>query len=122
MIRIFCISVIAFLFLILSSVTAFGLRCGTHLISTGDTKSEVRDRCGEPTNIEVWQEVRIKRDFYRPIQPDLEEHERYREPFLVKEYVTVEEWVYNFGPSRFIYFLRFENGKLKKITTGDYGY
>jgi len=36
--------------------------------------------------------------------------------------VTVEEWEYNLGPGRFIRYLTFENGRLIKITTGDYGY
>ena len=34
----------------------------------------------------------------------------------------VEEWEYNFGTNRFLYYLRFENGKLMRITVGDYGY
>jgi hypothetical protein len=43
------------------------------------------------------------------------------QPFA-KELVTVEEWEYNLGPTKFIRYLRFENGRLIRITDGDYGY
>jgi len=43
------------------------------------------------------------------------------QPF-VKELVTVEEWEYNLGPTRFIRYLQFENGRLIRIIDGDYGY
>ncbi len=115
------IIMLTLLSVILSDVTVYALRCGLELVSVGDRKSEVIKKCGEPTYVEVWDEVRIKRDFYSPTLPDSED-EPYREPFLVKEYVTIEEWEYNFGPNRFVYYLRFERGKLKKITSGDYGY
>jgi len=41
---------------------------------------------------------------------------------LAKELITIEEWEYNFGATQFIRYLRFENGRLREITTGDYGY
>jgi hypothetical protein len=41
---------------------------------------------------------------------------------FVEELVTVEEWEYNFGSTRFIRYLQFENGRLTRITEGDYGY
>jgi hypothetical protein len=37
-------------------------------------------------------------------------------------HVTIEEWIYNFGPTQFMRILRFENNKLIEIETGDYGY
>ncbi|MGD8614030.1 MAG: DUF2845 domain-containing protein [Desulfobacterales bacterium] len=30
-------------------------------------------------------------------------------------------WIYNFGPTRFIYYLTFVNGRLSRIQTGEYG-
>ena len=30
-------------------------------------------------------------------------------------------WIYNFGPTRFIYYLTFVNGQLTRIQTGEYG-
>jgi hypothetical protein len=31
-------------------------------------------------------------------------------------------WIYNFGPTRFIYYLTFVNGRLTRIQTGEYGH
>lgn len=30
-------------------------------------------------------------------------------------------WIYNFGPTKFIYYLTFVNGRLTRIQTGEYG-
>ena len=35
---------------------------------------------------------------------------------------TVEEWTYNFGPSRFVRIVTLKNGKVADIRVGDYGY
>jgi hypothetical protein len=39
-----------------------------------------------------------------------------------KEKVKIEEWTYNPGPTDFIRYLRFENGILTNISTGDKGF
>ncbi|MCL5022712.1 MAG: DUF2845 domain-containing protein [Nitrospirae bacterium] len=83
--------------------------------------SKVRKKCGEPTNVETWEEEHIKRDFYQNI-PVQSLEELSQEPLLVKEHIVIEEAEYNFGPTRFIYYLRFENSKLSRITIGNYGY
>jgi hypothetical protein len=36
--------------------------------------------------------------------------------------VTVEEWVYNDGPARFMRILTLENGKVVSIRKGNYGF
>jgi hypothetical protein len=100
---------------------ASSLICGRFVISPGDRQSEVARKCGEPTDVETWEEERIKRDYYKNIPAETQE-ELSQEPLLLKEYIKVEEWTYNFGPTRFIYYLRFENGRLKRIASGDYGY
>ena len=112
---------VIFVLLALAGGQAFGFRCGTKLISEGDLKARVIAECGEPANIEVWEEVRVGRDFYRSLFPE-RERDRYREPLLIKQYVTVEEWTYNRGPYRFMRHLLFENGRLREITTGQYGF
>lgn len=98
-----------------------GFRCGVRLVSIGESTAKVLQKCGQPSNVETWVEERIKRDFYRQIPAESYE-EFYREPFLVKEIIRIEEWEYNLGPTQFIRYLRFENGRLVRITTGDYGY
>lgn len=94
-------------------------RCGANIISIGARKSEVLRKCGEPANTEIWEAVRYKSSAgSRPVLPD----EDLSRPFLIKELVTIEEWEYNLGPGQFIRYLRFENGRLIRISTGDYGY
>jgi hypothetical protein len=111
--------VIFFLFTAPSNGRTADFRCGTSIISVGARKSEVLRKCGEPANTEIWEAVRYKGTLgSRPVLPD----EDLPRSFLVKELVTIEEWEYNLGPGQFIRYLRFENGRLIRITTGDYGY
>ena len=96
-------------------------RCGPEIISIGDRRQEVLRKCGEPTSVDVWDEVRIKRDFGSRFFAPRQDYPG-RIPLLVEELVQVEEWEYNLGPGKFIRYLRFENGWLTRITLGDYGY
>lgn len=96
-------------------------RCGTQLVSIGDSKYEVLRRCGEPTWVEVREEERVSRDTYNPYLFDGETR-RYRAPLLTKEKVIIEEWTYNLGSNHFIRYLTFENGRLVSIESGGYGY
>ena len=99
-------------------------RCGTHLVSIGDTRDEVTHHCGKPTSIDSWEEERVLRDFrtYRENDPRTERDEWNREPFLVKTQVKIELWTFNLGFNRLVRYLKFENGILKEITTGGKGY
>lgn len=103
---------------------AFAFRCGTQLVDEGDTKYEVLHKCGEPNHIESWEEERIQRDFgvRREYDSRAGRYNWYRAPFLVKEKVRIEEWTYNPGPTEFIRYLRFENGILTNVSTGDKGF
>lgn len=119
----------SFLLILISHVQSFAFRCGKWIISRGDTAYEVIAKCGEPSFVEAWEEERIARDYYDPylFENDYEDrygndYRRYRESLFVKENIIIEKWTYNFGPLRFIRYLRFENGKLMQITTGDYGF
>jgi hypothetical protein len=116
-----------YLFVSISSrVSANGIFCDGKLISIGDTKYEVSAKCGDPDFKDIRFEKRIKRDFFRDLfqlaKPNQYEREVYREPLFVEEEVMIEEWTYNLGPTRFIRYLTFENGKLVNISTGDYGF
>jgi len=110
-----------FLFFTVGDLMASDLRCGSKFISTGDYKYDVLRKCGDPVHVETWEEVRIRSGLILsfPLTPDQEAF--LRSP-LSKELVTIEEWEYNFGQNQFIRYLRFENGRLRKITEGDYGY
>jgi hypothetical protein len=117
------VSVLFFLGTIIASSPAHGFRCNGRIVTEGDYSYDVLSRCGEPDHVEAWEEERISRDFYRPLEPHRRrDNELYREPFLVKEHVLIEVWTYNLGRQRLTRYLRFENGRLVEITTGDYGY
>jgi len=107
------------LLLVASSISASDFRCGSDIISLGDRKFDVLRKCGNPDNVEVREEVRIKRDLGTHLFLPGEEPPGF---LFAKVLVTVEEWEYNLGQGRFIRYLTFENSRLIKITTGDYGY
>ena len=109
-----------------------GIRCGTEVVTEGDTSVEVLSTCGEPQYVDSWFEERIKRDFYpyssySPPYSSSFNSDRYsnrnayRQPFLVKESVVIERWTYSFGSNRFIHYLFFENGVLTQISQGPRG-
>ena len=64
--------------------------------------SEVRKKCGPPTEASQRQE---------------------RKGWgYVLETVEIEEWTYNLGSTSFMVYLTFENGRLTRIESGEYGY
>ena len=107
---------------------ATSLRCGTRLISEGDTSHRVLKECGQPTNIEEWEEERYHYYDSPPRYSDRYDrgfdryYDNYGPAYRVKIHVRIEEWIYNHGPHRFMDLIRFENGKVRKIFSGDYGY
>jgi hypothetical protein len=78
-------------------------RCRTDVIMLGDSNYKVLARCGPP----------IAKDSigtnYSPIQPP-------------GEFRDLEQWVYNLGPTNFIYTLKFQGGALVEIYRGDRGF
>ena len=90
------------------------LRCGTHLVSEGDTRSEVIAKCGQPAEIDQRTAI-LRRPLVwiggRPVTVG---------ESLIE--VPVEVWVYNFGPNKLMRRLRFEDGLLVDIDTLGYGY
>lgn len=84
----------------LYSQSALALRCDRALVVEGDVKFEVLRRCGEPYFVDAW---------------EIPYYEGYGTLFM-------EEWSYNFGPTRLIRILRFRNGRLVAILTGEYGF
>ena len=91
--------------------TASALQCSGRVVSIGNSKWEVKETCGEPTNIEDTSDV-IFQPFYDEI----------RHTYVhVPVYVAKSIWTYNFGPTALIYILTFQEDKLRKIETGGYG-
>ncbi|UCF90622.1 MAG: DUF2845 domain-containing protein [Desulfobacterales bacterium] len=135
MTRIGYLAVMISLFVLLIDFPAYGLRCGVKLISVGDPGSKVLAECGEPTQVQIWQEERTRRYYYNPRfghRPNRYSHrtrrpgdhyeDTYEGPYRVKILVTVEEWLYNHGPGRFMDYVIIENGIVTDIFSGDYGY
>jgi hypothetical protein len=102
--------------------SAQAMRCGSRLISEGDPREKVLNECGPPSDVEAWDEEAYKY-FDRPPPPRLyKEFERYGSAYRVRAYIRIEVWTYNHGPSRFIDFVRLENGIVRRIYSGGYGY
>jgi hypothetical protein len=102
--------------------SAQAMRCGSRLISEGDPREKVLNECGPPSDVEAWDEESYNY-FDRPPPPRLyKEFERYGNAYRVRAYIRIEVWTYNHGPSRFIDFVRLENGIVRRIYSGGYGY
>ena len=113
----------------LTSVHAASLRCGVRLITEGDFKAQVLAECGEPDHVEVWEEERVYRFHRHPGYYGIYENydysnrsDRHGKPYRIRQLVVVERWTYNHGPGRFMDHLRLENGIVRHITSGDYGF
>jgi hypothetical protein len=106
----------------LSRGPAFAFRCGTKVVSIGDTQSEVINKCGEPDDIQVWEVERARKRHFKSL-PSPDTTGRLSEnSYSRKVHVVVEEWLYNRGRQEFLRLLRFENGKLTKIEIGNRGF
>jgi hypothetical protein len=102
--------------------SAEAIRCGSRLISEGDPKEKLVNECGPPTYVEIWEEERYYLYDAPPSSRRHREFERYGNAYRVKAIVRVELWSYNYGPSRFMDYVRIENGYVSRIYSGGYGY
>ena len=93
--------------LVATSAGADTLRCGSSLISKGDYKYELVAGCGEPSYTETYTLERSVGTL------------RHKDGTVrrLKAEVRVDEWTYNFGPSKFVYLVRLENGRIVSIKT-----
>ena len=85
----------------------------------GDLMSDVVANCGEPSEVRVGEVKQIGQYF---VPSHVRDGWLLQGPFIGEVPLDVEEWVYNFGPGRFIRILRFENGILRAINRGGYGW
>lgn len=100
--------------LLFLSQSALGLRCGSSLVEIGDRKYEVLKLCGQPLFIEKWTDQTVLFSVGKKESGDVN----------ISHISTahIEEWTYNFGSTSFIRFLRFVDGKLRKIELGPKGF
>jgi hypothetical protein len=102
--------------------SAQAMRCGSRLISEGDPRDKLLSECGPPTDVEAWDEEAYKYFDRPPPSNRYKEFERYGNAYRVRAVIHVEIWTYNYGPSRLIDYVRLENGIVRRIYSGGYGY
>jgi hypothetical protein len=90
------------------------IRCGSRLASTGDSKYQVLRLCGEPDAVSVVGSMPQPRVWFSGRQY------YYLDPPY--QYVPIEVWTYNFGPTKLLRMLRFEGDELVDIRVEGYGY
>jgi len=88
------IGLISLVILFFCGTDGFAFRCGTGLVTCGDTKVQVSETCGNPTSREM---ICPKKTHACPS--------------------ILEIWYYNCGVNDYIYALTFEDGKLIKEAT-----
>jgi hypothetical protein len=100
--------------LLASSPSFAAFRCGSKLVSEGDTRSEVAAKCGEPDD--VINQSSVSR---RPVI-----WSRGRPYYIGEDFIEipVENWIYNLGPNKLMRKLRFEGGVLTEIETLGHGH
>ena len=94
---------------------ADSMRCGSQLVSSGDSRSEVRAKCGEPSDVETRTVLR-RAGFEFEGRRGL----NYNQDTLVE--IPIEVWTYNLGPYKLMRQIQFVNGRIDEIVTLGYGY
>jgi len=96
-----------------AAASADSFRCGTRLITDGDSADKVLALCGEPSEVTRTSILR------RPVVW------RYGRPWYASEElvpVAVEFWTYNLGTQKLMRRLRLEEGLVVEIETLGHGY
>ena len=109
--------------LLLTSTSAFGFRCGRKLVMEDMHEAQVRKVCGTPTTSRnLGYTTRVTDIPVRRTPLPGITTERFPGYGRFEERVLLTEYVYNFGPRKFMQRLLFEGGVLVKIETIGYGY
>lgn len=100
--------------------TARALSCDGHLVEVGDSEAYVRSVCGEPTAFTSHTEMRaaVMPYGYYPYRGAPYGYVPYG---YAATTVQVDVLVYDFGPTRFVDELTFENGVLRADRVAGYG-
>jgi Protein of unknown function (DUF2845) len=105
-------TMVAVVMLVVTIGSARALDCHGRLVVIGASPWDVKERCGEPSAIDE-----VVKHIPQPAYDAIGQTSVY---ILVPVQQSI--WTYNFGPTRFLYYLTFQGGKLIDITTGDYGH
>jgi hypothetical protein len=85
------------------------MSCKGGIVSIGDTAGEVISKCGQPATTTQREQKRVEK-----------ESRSTRGQIITS--VTIDDWIFNFGPSQFQYQLILGNGRVARIESLDYGY
>lgn len=100
-----------------AQAAAGGFYCQTHIIEPGAEAYRVQAWCGPPVSMQPRLESRRQLQTVSVPCP-----RGYCNSVVEREVsVQVEEWIYDFGPQRFVQYLTFEQGILVRVRTGTYG-
>jgi hypothetical protein len=105
-------SVLSVMLLAATVGSALALDCHGRLVVIGASPWEVKERCGEPSAIDDVMKHLPQRAYDPTSQATV----------YILVPVRQSIWTYNFGSTRFLYYLTFQEGKLIDITTGEYGH
>lgn len=94
--------------------SAQAMECGNKLITRGDSISKVATLCGNPAQVDRTSIVRSASAGWV--------NGRWVQSGGAQVEIPVEIWLYNFGPDKLMQQIRFENGRVVKIETLDFGY
>ncbi|HVY27797.1 MAG TPA: DUF2845 domain-containing protein [Polyangiaceae bacterium] len=105
-----------------ASARADSLSCDGRIVSTGDSRYDVKSICGEPDDAS--QRVEYRTVSGRVAGPCVRENGKLRCSQTREQVVEVviDEWIYDFGKNRFIEYLTFEQGHLLSVREGSYGH
>jgi len=93
---------------------AQAMECGNRLITQGDSLAKVATLCGNPTQVD-------RKSILRQASGSWVNGQWIASAGAQVE-IPVEVWLYNLGPDRLMRQIRFEDGRVVKIETLDYGY
>jgi hypothetical protein len=98
--------------LLVPAARADSMRCGSRIVKDGDSQETVLEVCGEPeTKQRTWTERAPQYELGGTTYS-----------FPGTEYVPVDLWTYNFGPSKLMRRVRFVAGQVDSIATLDRGH
>jgi len=103
--------------IVVAGTSGFLCPSSGRLISVGAPTEEVRRRCREPDDIQRRVELRTVRETRRVWTNGVAQEVQVERTVEV----PIEEWFFDFGPTRFTKTLRFETGRLVYVDEGSKG-
>jgi Protein of unknown function (DUF2845) len=94
--------------------SAQAMQCGNKLITRGDSIAKVATLCGNPSQVDHTSIVRSSAATWVNGQ--------WVHSGAGQVEIPVEVWLYNFGSDKLMQQIRFEDGRVVKIETLDFGY